>query len=54
MDFNPDQCPAITKAIIQLTDSLAGFNCVKRWLNKLMKFEEDIVIFYKEDKKIQS
>lgn len=50
MDFDHDQCLAITKEIIELTDSFGHFDLVKKLPSRTMKFEDEAVIFYKEDK----
>lgn len=52
MKFNPYRCLTITKAIIDLTDTSGGSNSKfsKRPLYKNVKYDDDAIVFYREDK----
>lgn len=52
IDFTPDQCLAITKAIIELIDSSGSPNLVQKTLHGRKKFKEDVKVFYEEDEQI--
>lgn len=52
--FNPDQCLAITKGIIHLTNSSKGYDLGKKLPRGRRKFEDDAVVFHDEEKQILS
>lgn len=51
MDFNSKQRRAITKAIMELTDSTEGMNFVEKRTGKNNRFEDNGLVFYKNNRR---
>lgn len=49
MDFNVDQSLMITKAIIELIDSLRVLGLIQDRPREIKRFEERGMVFYKKD-----
>lgn len=54
MDFDSYHYVAVINEIIFLTDLSRGSNLVKRLLNRRTRFEDDVVIFYKNGDQMPS
>lgn len=51
MDFNLEQRLAITKAIIELTDSSERSNLIKKKPKRNNRFEDSALVFYENNRK---
>lgn len=51
MDFDSKQRLAITKAILELTDSAEGVNLVEKRTRKNNRFEDNTLVFYENNRR---
>lgn len=51
MDFDSKQRIAITKAILELTDSIEGVNLIEKRTRKSNRFENNLLVFYENNRR---